>query len=385
MVNGRYIRDRHIQWAIKEAYRGLTEPNRHGVVYLFLTVDPRTVDVNVHPTKIEVRWNDPNLIRSQVLSALREMFQRSDLTPALKTDRTWAPVSDAEQDRIRRQMADQLKATAPIAFGPSDPVAQGAVARSDAPDRWSARGDFPRSEDPLSTWRALYRPPESSPSNTDAEPEWSRRGASAGSPGHVTVEARNSSGTPPPRAIQMHNLYLVAETEDGIVIVDQHALHERVLYEQFRQRMTEGPLESQRLLLPETLTVTASQLALLEEHAELLRRLGIELIPFGPDAIAIQSSPVLLKDTDVRGFMRDLLDHLAQCTGEMESDVVVDGVLSMMACKAAVKAGDPLAPAEIEALFQRRDLIDKPSSCPHGRPTTLRLTKADLNRQFHRT
>ncbi len=388
LVNGRYIRDRHIQWAIKEAYRGLTEPNRHGVVFLFLTVDPRTVDVNVHPTKIEVRWNDPSLIRSQVLSALREMFQRCDLTPPLRTDRTRAPVSDAEQDRIRREMADQLKATAPIAFGPSDAVAQAAAAQPAASDRWSAQGDFARSDDPLSTWRALYRAPEPSPSNTGSGSEWSGGGASAGSPAQVTADTPGAPQTVaarPPRAIQMHNLYLVAETDDGIVIVDQHALHERVLYEQFRQRITEGPLESQRLLLPETLTVTAGQLALLEEHAELLRRLGIELTPFGPDAIAIQSSPVLLKDTDVRGFMRDLLDHLDQGTGEMETDVVLDGVLSMMACKAAVKAGDPLTPAEIEALFQRRDLIDKPSSCPHGRPTTLRLTKADLNRQFHRT
>jgi len=183
----------------------------------------------------------------------------------------------------------------------------------------------------------------------------------------------------------MHNLYLVAEIDDGIVIVDQHALHERVLYEQLRRRITDGPLESQRLLLPETLNVTPQQAALLESNAELLAQLGIEVTPFGTDAVAVQSFPALLKDTDVISFMRDLLDQLAQQAGPANTDAVINDILSMMACKAAVKAGDPLTPEEIDALFERRDLIEKSSSCPHGRPTMLRLTKADLDRQFKRT
>jgi DNA mismatch repair protein MutL len=188
------------------------------------------------------------------------------------------------------------------------------------------------------------------------------------------------------RAVQMHNLYLVAETEDGIVIVDQHALHERVLYEQLRQRVADGSLESQRLLLPETLTVTPGQQALLEEQAALLRRLGIEVTPFGADAVAVQAFPAMLKDTDVPSYMRDLLDRLGQQqSGSPATDAVLDDLLSMMACKAAVKAGDPLAPEEVDALFAQRGLVEKSSSCPHGRPTMLRLTKSDLERQFKRT
>ena len=183
----------------------------------------------------------------------------------------------------------------------------------------------------------------------------------------------------------MHNLYLVAETEDGIVIVDQHALHERVIYEQLRRRITAGPLQAQRLLLPETLNVTSQQAALLETNAALLERLGIEVAPFGTDAVAIHAFPALLKDTDVVSFTRDLLDQLAQRAGGTGTEVVIHRILDMMACKAAVKAGDPLTQDEIDALFEQRHLIEKSSSCPHGRPTMLRLTKADLDRQFKRT
>ena len=185
--------------------------------------------------------------------------------------------------------------------------------------------------------------------------------------------------------MQMHNLYLVAETEEGIIIVDQHALHERVLYERLCERLAAGPLESQRLLLPETLTVTPSQVAVLESNSDLLAQLGIEVTPFGTDSVAVQAFPALLKDTDVVSFMRDLLDQLAQQAATPSAEVVIHNILDMMACKAAVKAGDRLTDQEIDTLVSQRHLIEKATSCPHGRPTMLRLTKADLDRQFKRT
>lgn len=383
-VNGRHIRDRYIQHAIKEAYRGLMEPNRHGVVFLFLTLDPRNIDVNVHPSKIEVRWADSNLIHSQVLSALRETFQRADLVPALRTDRSREPVDEARQDRVRSEMAALLKTTAPIlpGSGPQSPTGAGRSGSRPLP-----QGGFGPPVDPEQVWRSLYSPPESptqAPGTGEdstkppapAQPAPSDPGTSGPPTGSVRVR---------PRAVQMHNLYLVAETDDGIVIADQHALHERILYEQFRERITVGPLQSQRLLLPETLNVTSAQAALLETQADLLARLGIEVTPFGSDAIAVQSFPALLKDADVVGFMRDLLDYLASQAADTSADVVINGLLSMMACKAAVKAGDSLAPEEIDSLFARSDLLENSSSCPHGRPTMLRLTRADLDRQFHRT
>ncbi len=379
-VNGRYIRDRFIQHAIKEAYRGLMEPNRHGVVFLFITIDPGQVDVNVHPTKIEVRWAEPNLIHSQVLSALRETFQRADLAPTIRTGRAQDPISEAEQDRIRREMAAALKAAAPI----QPPAAARAGQETGAHGRtgdWGGRvgpseGEPPSSVPghPMASWQSLYAAPRSEPE------EFAGQGPPMGDARLPHASTRGA----PLRAIQVHNLYLVAETEEGIVIVDQHALHERVMYEQLGKRMTEGQLEGQRLLLPESLNVTRQQVALVETNAELLAQLGIEVTPFGTDAIAVHAFPALLKDTDVVSFMRDLLDYLGQQVGATKPDMVINDILSMMACKAAVKAGDPLSQEEVDALFRQRDLIEKSSSCPHGRPTMLRLTKADLERQFKR-
>jgi DNA mismatch repair protein MutL len=413
-VNGRYVRDRFLQHAIKEAYRGLMEPYRHGVVFLFLTLDPRDIDVNVHPTKLEIRWADSGLIHSQVLSALRETFQRADLTPAFRNRPEREPVSEQEQERIRAELAAMFKNATPIQPGQPARYSQsgGVGGGSSTGSRELAGRDSgaidPRSVDPGQLWRALYGPPPAEKTadfseglqhrdmRADSQVGGLQRGnAPLPEPGaHATdFPDRTVSGWPlgsdldrtRRRAVQMHNLYLVAETEDGIVIVDQHALHERVMYEHLRRRIASGSLEAQRLLLPETLNVASDQVELLETNESLLKRLGIEVTPFGTGSIAVHAVPSILKDTQVVPFVRDLLDKLAQQAGEISSDAVINDILAMMACKAAVKAGDPLSAEEIESLMAQRHLLDQPSACPHGRPTSLRLTKNDLNRQFHRT
>jgi DNA mismatch repair protein MutL len=177
----------------------------------------------------------------------------------------------------------------------------------------------------------------------------------------------------------------VVETDDGLMLVDQHALHERILYEELRQRIAERNLESQRLLLPQLVRVPPDRLEALETHAAALARLGIELSPAGPQSVALQSFPTLLLErVDHERFVRDLLDLLAEQGARPNPDTLLHEVLDMMACKAAVKAGDPLTPAEIDALLQRRAIAERSSHCPHGRPTTLRLSLRDLERQFHR-
>jgi DNA mismatch repair protein MutL len=408
-VNGRFVRDRFIQHAIREAYRGLMEPDRHSVVFLFITIDPAEVDVNVHPTKVEVRWADSNLIHSQVLSALRETFQGRDLTPMLRTDRAQPPVDPAEQDRIRREFAESMRAMTPIQPG-SQPAVYGGRFENEFDrvghggfDQARYKGRF-GSDGCLidESWRSLYAPPSAiasaGPGSPDVGSGVQHGAGTGGGPGGAPPPAGSAhlaDGLRPPRTVQMHNLYLVAETSEGIVIVDQHALHERIMYEQLRARFTAGALESQRLLLPETVRVTPQQAALLDEHAELLRQLGIEVTAFGADCVGVQSFPALLKDAPVAAFMIDLLDLLSRQPQHGEAadaagraahaEVVIHKVLDLMACKAAVKAGDPLTPEEIEALMRQRHLIEKSSSCPHGRPTMLRLTKEDLNRQFKRT
>lgn len=393
-VNGRFIRDKSLLHAMKEAYRGLTEPNRNAVVFLFIDLDPSDVDVNVHPTKIEVRWSDRNLIHSQVLSALRETLLRHDLTPRLHTGGASQPINPQAQSRVREEMAAWLKTQRPL--GPNDaPVLGGGsdhpVARPEPHARFQgkpmAHGDPMAHGNAMEAWQALYGRTDgpaapNAGSGSDDAPRTDRGIEPASTSDRFDVGAADLGRA---RAIQMHNLYLVIETDEGILIVDQHALHERVMYEVFKERIASGKLESQRLLLPESVTVTPDELARLDEHGDLLDKLGIEVTPFGHDAVGIQSFPTILKDTDVAKFMRDLLDKLATRSGATGTDVVLDDMLSMMACKAAVKAGDSLTQDEIDALMKQRHLIEKSTSCPHGRPTMLSLSKADLNRQFHRT
>jgi len=382
-VNGRWIRDRMLQFAMREAYRGLMEHDRFPVAFVSLSLDTAGVAVNVHPTKIEVRWRDGSAVRSQVLSALRETLQAADLTPALRASSPHAQADESRNDQLRHEAAAwfkrQIPAPASGAGGTAASTSAGSFPRSGAPgerttvDPYRSTGspsasdsvsDRSRSADGLSLWRSYYG---DSPSPDMHQPE-------------LEGMVRRAPG----RALQLHNTYLVTETEEGLLIIDQHALHERVIYEELRQRITRGALESQRLLLPETLAVTPAQMSLLETHRDLLHRLGMEVSPFGPDTVAIQAFPSLLADTSARRVLGDLLDKLAEDDGAGDVEVLVHKLLDMMACKAAVKAGDPLTPEEIDALIAQRGLVEKSSNCPHGRPTTLSMSVKELDKQFKR-
>jgi len=213
------------------------------------------------------------------------------------------------------------------------------------------------------------------------------RGVPPPSPAEGALTALGQSGQTPPgdlKAMQVHNTYLVVDEPDGILIVDQHALHERILYDQLVRRLSAGPLERQRLLLPATVPVSPAQRGLLEEHAALLGRLGIEVSDFGPASVAIHAFPSFLDRLDPREFVRDMLDQFAEEDPGLDGERLVHRILDLMACKAAVKAGDPLSPAEMAELLARRADVEKAAACPHGRPTQIRLTLKDLERQFKR-
>ena len=188
-----------------------------------------------------------------------------------------------------------------------------------------------------------------------------------------------------PSAIQLHNSYLVVESADGLVIIDQHALHERIMFEDLLTRITRGPLESQHLLIPQTFPASERQIAMLEQITPLLAKLGIDASPFGPGTVAVQAFPSFLSRLEPAPFVQEILERGEQELIDLSEEQLLHNVLDMMACKAAVKAGDPLSPAEIDALLARRDLVDRSSNCPHGRPTTLRLSLRDLEKQFKRT
>jgi DNA mismatch repair protein MutL len=361
-LNGRHIRDKYIQHALREAFRGLTEPGRYPAAILMLTIPPADVDVNVHPTKTEVRFRDGGRIHGLVLSGIREKLLGSDLTPAAIPMRVNRPANAEPRQDLREQLAAFFRAGPGAQTGEhSTSIAQlstfnqGESRMLNVEGKTSSEEEITRSDDPSSLQR----------STSDVQ--------------------RSTFALPPSSAIQLHNSYLVAQSEDGMIIIDQHALHERIMYEELLARVTRGPLEAQRLLIPHVVPASSRQMALLEPIRPLLERLGIEVTPFGPDSVAVQSFPSFLEKLDPGEFVTDLLERGEQELLDLHGEELLHEILDMMSCKAAVKAGDPLTPAEIEALLARRELVERSSNCPHGRPTTLRLSLKDLDKQFKRT
>jgi DNA mismatch repair protein MutL len=196
--------------------------------------------------------------------------------------------------------------------------------------------------------------------------------------------ARDGAAVPFQKAIQVHDSYLIAETREGMMVIDQHALHERILFEELRNRVARGQVESQRLLAPEPVDLTAAEAALLVEHGELLAQLGLDVEQFGGDTVLVRSIPAMLPHVVPDRLVRDLAEHLRTQPLPPTRDGLLADLLHMVACKAAVKAGQPLSAPEIAALLERRHLVADSHHCPHGRPTALVFTKADLEKQFGR-
>jgi DNA mismatch repair protein MutL len=186
------------------------------------------------------------------------------------------------------------------------------------------------------------------------------------------------------RALQIHDRYLVTENEEGVVVIDQHALHERILYEQLRQRVAGGAIESQSLLVPEPIDLSPSEAAAVLEHREVLAQLGMRVEPFGGDTVLVNSCPAMLANVNPTEVLQGLLEPLVAGGKPPDRRDLLDELLHMIACKAAVKAGDRLAPEEIKALLDHRHLVDDSHHCPHGRPTELVFSRETLDKQFGR-
>ncbi|MBO0697220.1 MAG: DNA mismatch repair endonuclease MutL [Zavarzinella sp.] len=333
-VNGRCVRDRSLGHALQEAYRGLLMTGRYAVAFLFLRVPPDQVDVNVHPTKSEVRFRDSQALYHLVRAAVQRALRARNLVPRLQLPAAEAPTAVVEE------------------FPPA--------------------GMFP-----------LSAPPE--PSERTIPAQLSVPGLAPPAMPHAapSVPGIESAGLPQ-RAIQIHDAYLVIETPDGMLVVDQHALHERILYEQLRRRVRDGKLEVQRLLIPEPIELTMEQAAAILEAGPQLGELGLAVEDFGGGTVAVSSYPALLGRVSVTQIVQSVVDVLATKDRPPTRDQLFERLLATMACKAAVKAGDRLSPEEIDYLMRLRPTVEDSHHCPHGRPTSLVFSRQELDKQFKR-
>jgi DNA mismatch repair protein MutL len=368
-VNGRCIRDKFIGHALKEAFRGLCEPGRNPAAVLMIELPADQVDVNVHPTKSEVRFRDSSRVHGLVLSSVRSLLLGNDLVPRARPQAVFDNLEAVDRTSMREQLASFFRAD--IA-SPRPAVGAAPSGGHYLPSMPSTRDGGPLASDEIGA-------PDSAPTSpSEAVP----LPPAAQTPGRFDQVLVQQSAT---SAIQLHNSYLVAESEDGLVIIDQHALHERIMFEDLLARVQRGPLESQRLLIPQVISASPQQIEALEALAPILAKLGVEAAPIGPDAVAVHAFPSFLDKLDPGAFLKDVLEKVESEAAQIDHETLLHETLDMMSCKAAVKAGDPLTPDEIKALLARRHLVDRSSNCPHGRPTTLKLSLADLEKQFKRT
>ncbi len=347
-LNGRYIRDRALQHALGVAYRGLLMVGRFPVCFLRLEMPSDWVDVNVHPAKLEVRFQDGSRLYSHLLGTIRDTFLSTDLTARgqLATGSVELVIGFAPTPS-RNWIDEPWPGTAP--------VAQWGTER--------AAAHYPRVD---------QKTPPTTPDSHDSTLSSAPSSAVSSTAPHRVL------------ALQVHDTYLVTETDDGLVVIDQHALHERILYEQLRQRIEAGGIECQRLLVPEPVSLRPVELAAILDNAEVLRRLGIGVEAFGGDTVLVTSYPAMLANHDPGELLRGLVDLLSTDGAALKQRDLVDELLHMIACKAAIKSGDRLSRDEIDALLEHRQYCRDAHHCPHGRPTALVFSRDDLDRKFKR-
>jgi DNA mismatch repair protein MutL len=314
-LNGRYIRDRVLLRAMNEAYRELVPHGRYPVAFVFLTLPADEVDVNVHPTKIEVRFRSVWKLHDRLVQSIRAKLLEGSLDHGLSPERL-----------LERR-------------GQAPPEVPGRLA-GEVVGFFSRDSEAPAAELPA-------RP--------------------------LVTTGR--------RVFQLHNRYLVEEVDDGLRIIDQHALHERVMLETFRKQHSSASIAKQRLLLPAVVPLTREQRSRLDDHRELLDSFGLECEDFGRDAVAVRAVPALVAEHDPVTLLSDFLELAKEADPELP---LVERALEFMACRAAVKFGRKLAEEEIARLLQDAEQMDFSATCAHGRPTGIKLSLEDLERFFHR-
>jgi len=344
-VNGRPVRDRLLQGALRAAYADFLARDRHPLAALYIELDPALVDVNVHPAKAEVRFRDPGLVRGLIIGGLRHALAGAG-----------------------HRASTTVAAAALGGFRPPSPAPSGAGFSA-----WGAGG--------WGRQAAVQALPGLSELSAQAEAPPEMGVAEAGAPAPAVDPVDFPLGA---ARGQVHETYIVAQTRDGMVIVDQHAAHERLVYERMKAEMAAGGVARQALLLPEVVELDPADAERLAARAEELAALGLALEAFGPGAVLVREIPAMLGATDVAGLVRDVADDLAEAGQALALSERLEAVCSSMACHGSVRAGRRLSAPEMNALLRQMEATPHSGQCNHGRPTYVELKLADIERLFGR-
>jgi DNA mismatch repair protein MutL len=386
-VNGRTVRDKLMLGAVRAAYADYLPRDRHPVVALFVTLDPREVDVNVHPAKTEVRFRDAGLVRSMMVGALKEALARESGrtastggTAGIAAFRAGLPRPNAFPQPFPR-VGERAWNGGNGDHGPGRP---GSPGQGDAAFAgWSAGPDVAA--------QVLYD--MDTQSAYDAPAGLQNGVQTAFDAGPPSADARAAAADADPDLMdrplgaaraQVHGTYIVAQTRDGVVIVDQHAAHERLVYERMKAALTRSGVARQILLIPDIVELDAADVERLATRADELARFGLVLEAFGPGAVAVRETPALLGEIDSAALVRDLAEHMAEWDEALPLERRLMHVAATMACHGSVRAGRRLRPEEMNALLREMEATPNSGQCNHGRPTYVELKLSDIERLFGR-
>ncbi|MFO7530786.1 MAG: DNA mismatch repair endonuclease MutL [Marinobacter sp.] len=377
-VNGRVIRDKLVAHAVRQAYRDVLYNNRHPAFVLYLEVDPATVDVNVHPTKHEVRFRDGRLVHDFIFRTLHRAL--ADVRP---DDHFRGAVAQSVGREAAAQPTGMESAGAPNAQqGWSYPPRESASQASPAPSGFGGeRPPMPRQEWRASDQMAFY---QSLNAGGGVEAE-----SSAGSAGLAQVQATppaDSEEEPPLgyAIAQLHGIYILAQSRAGLIVVDMHAAHERITYERMKRALAEQDLKSQPLLVPVSMAVSQKEAALTETHGEGLQQLGLQIERIGPETLAVRQVPALLRGADAEQLVRDVLADLIEHGQSDRVEAVTHELLGTMACHGSVRANRQLTIPEMNSLLRDMEATERSGQCNHGRPTWTLVTLGELDKLFLR-
>jgi DNA mismatch repair protein MutL len=352
-VNGRSVRDKVLLGAVRAAYADFVFRDRFPAIALFLNVDPAAVDVNVHPAKAELRFRDAGGVRSAVIRAIMDALGEAGY-------RASSTVGEDVLGAFRApEMAEAVAAAPAFGTAPSIPGFNPGTVGNPPPPRFAQERILTAAiaglAEPSARYDAVEPPPE---------------------------EATYPLGT---ARAQMFENFIVAQNGDSLVLVDQHAAHERLVYERFKAQLASGPVASQMHLIPVVIELPEEDCGRLEEAAPTLERLGLYLERFGARAVAVRETPALLGQADVDGLVKDLADGLAEWDSADALGDRLDAIIARMACHGSVRSGRVLRIDEMNALLREMERTPHSGQCIHGRPTYVELKKADLERMFGRT
>jgi DNA mismatch repair protein MutL len=356
-VNGRPVRDKLLYGAVRGAYRDFLAHDRHPLLALFLELPPEEVDVNVHPMKAEVRFRDQGLVRGLIVSACRHALAGAG-------HRASTTVSESALGSFRPQEGPRAGGPG----GPGLPYGGGYAYRASHP----AGGLAERARDFQSPLSGFDSAPAARAERID--PETGEIGEAQPAEDYPLGAAR----------AQLHATYIVAQTADGIVIVDQHAAHERLVYERMKQQLDGKGVARQMLLIPEVVELEERDIDRLLERGDELAELGLVVERFGPGALVVRETPALLGEMNVKGMLNDLADELAEMDQALALKERLGEVCGTMACHGSVRAGRLLNAAEMNALLRQMEATPHSGQCNHGRPTYVELKLADIERLFGR-